>query len=138
MWKDAEKAKEKKKEAKAALKKSTKSKTNGDNMDNGEKEKDEAIPDVSVDDQVDNSVPKFFLVLQGKTGRKVFMSQEKLGIDRVAKVKENPRPKNSVFIYDKRTKTVRLASERNFAISAKMGKQLKTGTAAVFRRILNQ
>jgi len=66
------------------------------------------------------------------------MSQEKIGVDRVAKIKEQPHAKNAVFLYDKRTKTIRLASERNFALGNKSGKGLKQGHQAVFRRILDQ
>lgn len=40
-------------------------------------------------------------------------------------------------MWDKRTKTIRLASERNFCLSNKMGKGLKAGSQAVFRRILD-
>jgi hypothetical protein len=138
MWKDAEKEKAKAKKQKAALKKSTGSKTNGDNMDNGEKEKDEDVPDVKTDDIPDPNHKPFFLIAQGgKQHRKVFMSKEKLGIDRVAKIKENPHPRNAVFLFDKRTKTIRLASERNFALSSRMGKNMKKGAIAVFRRIMD-
>jgi nicotinic acid phosphoribosyltransferase len=74
----------------------------GDNMADNDKEKDELenIPDVTVDDEVDPNLKTFFLVLKG---RKVFMSEEKLGIDRVAKIKEQPHDKNAVFLFDKRT-----------------------------------
>lgn len=138
LWKDKSKKAEKDKKAKAALKKGSGSKTNGDNMDNGEKEKDEAIPDVKTDDIPDPNHKPFFLMAQaGKTHRKVFMSKEKLGIDRVAKIKENPHPRNATFLFDKRTKTIRLASERNFALSSRMGKNMKKGSAAVFRRIMD-
>lgn len=106
-------------------------------MANDEKEKLEKIPDVKVDDIKDPVNKPFFLVLQMKGNRKVYMSQQKIGIDRVAKIKSKPHPKNSVFLYDKRTKTIRLASERNFVLSNKMGKGLKIGHEAVFRRVLN-
>jgi len=40
-------------------------------------------------------------------------------------------------MFDKRSNTIRLASERNFALGNKMGKDLKQGQQAVFRRVLN-
>jgi hypothetical protein len=40
-------------------------------------------------------------------------------------------------LYDKRTLTIRLASERNIVLSNRSGKGLKQGHQAVFRRILN-
>lgn len=125
-----EKEKEKKKKEQKPVK--------GDNMedDDGDDDDLDKIPSVKSDDIKDPSLKPFYIVLKGKTARKVFMSKEKVGIDRIAKIKEKPHPKNAVFMYDKRTNTIRLASERNFALGNKMGKGVKQGHPAVFRRIL--
>ena len=125
-----EKEKEKKKKEQNPVK--------GDNMedDDGDDDDLDKIPDVKDDDIKDPSLKPFYIILKGKTARKVFMSKEKVGIDRIAKIKEKPHPKNAVFMYDKRTNTIRLASERNFALGNKMGKGVKQGHPAVFRRIL--
>ena len=111
----------------------------GENMDGDDAEKEslEDIPDVTADDYKDTSVKTFSIVLKAKGNRKVFMSKEKLGVDRVAKIKVNPHPRNSMFFFDARTNTIRLASERNFALSNTSGKGLKQGHNAVFRRILD-
>jgi hypothetical protein len=105
--------------------------------DDDEKEALEDIPDVTADDYKDTAVKTFTIMLKTKGNRSVFMSKEKLGVDRVAKIKANPHPRNSVFFFDARTKTIRLASERNFALSNRSGKELKQGHQAVFRRILD-
>jgi hypothetical protein len=109
------------------------------NMAGHDDEKDELdnIPDVTVDDYKDPNLKPFFIVLKAKGARKVFMSKEKEGIDRIAKIKENPHPRNSMFLYDKRTMTIRVQSERNFALGNKMDKGLKPGHKAVFRRIID-
>jgi hypothetical protein len=119
-------------------KKEEKKPVKGKNMAGDDKEKEELdnIPDVTVDDYKDPTIKPFFLVLKSKGTRMVFMSKEKLGIDRVAKIKENPHPRNSTFLYDKRTMTIRLMSERNFALGNRMGKELKQGHQAVFRRVM--
>jgi hypothetical protein len=136
MWLDV--ATDKKKAKKAPKVDATKP-LKAENMKGDDKE-DEAlddVPDVTQDDFKDPNLKPFFIVLSGKGNRKVFMSKQKLGIDRVAKIKVNPPAKNSVFLFDKRTNTIRLASERNFVLSNKMGKGMKAGHEAVFRRILN-
>ena len=109
------------------------------NMSGNDREKDdlETIPDVTVDDYKDPTLKPFYIVLTGKGNRRVFMSKEKIGIDRVAKIKDSPHPRNSLFLYDKRTMTIRLQSERNFALGNKMGKKLKAGHNAVFRRVID-
>lgn len=120
-------------------KKAAKAPVKGKNMAGDDKEKDELdnIPDVTADDYKDPTLKPFYIVLKAKGTKKVFMSKEKIGIDRVAKIKENPHPRNSVFLYDKRTMTIRLQSERNFALGNKMDKGLKPGHQAVFRRIMD-
>jgi hypothetical protein len=125
-----EKEKEKKKKEQNPVK--------GDNMadDDGDDDDLDKIPDVKDDDIKDPTLKPFYIILKGKTARKLFMSKEKVGIDRIAKIKEKPHPKNAVFMFDKRTNTIRLASERNFALGNKMGKGVKQGHPAVFRRIL--
>lgn len=104
--------------------------------DDGDNDDLDSVPDVTQDDIKDPSLKPFYIVLRSKGNRRVFMSKEKLGIDRVAKIKEKPHQKNAVFMFDKRTNTIRLASERNFALGNRMGKELKAGHPAVFRRIL--
>lgn len=135
LWADIEESKKDK--AKAAV--AAVAPQEGENMEGEDEEKDEQenVPDVSVDDETDPNLKPFFIVLKTKGNRKAFMSKEKIGIDRVAKIKVNPHPRNSVFLFDKRSKTIRLASERNFVLSNKMDKGLKQGHKAVFRRIMN-
>jgi hypothetical protein len=109
------------------------------NMPGADDEKDELdnIPDVTIDDYKDPNVKPFFIVLAAKGSKKVYMSKEKIGIDRVAKIKDDPHPRNSMFLYDKRTMTIRLQSERNFALGNRMDKGLQPGHQAVFRRIMD-
>lgn len=72
---------------------------------------------------------------KGTGKRKVFMSKQKIGVDRVAKIKKNPSAHNAVFVYDKRTSTIRLQSQRTLVLSNRAGKGVKPGHFAVFRNI---
>jgi len=105
--------------------------------DDKDKEELDNVPDASVDDEIDPNIKPFYLVLKAGGEKKVFMSKEKIGVDRIAKIKKEPHKRNALLFYDKRTKTIRLLSERNFVLSNKFGKALKKGHKAVFRRILN-
>jgi len=69
--------------------------------------------------------------------RKLFMSKEKSKKDRVAKIKKNPKAHNAIFIYDKRTKSVRLQSDRHFVLSgvhSAKGK-CKHGSKVILRKM---
>jgi len=62
------------------------------------------------------------------------MSKTKVGIDHIAKIKAKPHAKVSTFIFDARTKTIRVKDNQHFVLSNKLGKGAKPGQAACFRR----
>jgi len=105
--------------------------------DDAEGDELDDVPDVTSDDTSTDKLAPFFIVFSGPGERKLFKSAQKNGVDYIAKIKTGAKSKNSLFTFDKRTKTVRLVSERNIALGNKSGKGNKRGNNVVFRRVLN-
>lgn len=83
MWLDEEIEKTEKKKAKKIIAPNSKEADK-------EADKNEKVPDVTADDFKDTKIKPFFIVLKATGNRKVFMSKQKIGIDRVAKIKTAP------------------------------------------------
>lgn len=77
---------------------------------------------------------KFFLQSAMSGGRRVFMSAQRDGEDSVAKIKKGENDWRSWFIYDERTKSIRLDAHRSLALSNRNGALLKVGKTVGFRK----
>lgn len=72
-----------------------------------------------------------------KGNRKVFLSNQRIGTEYILKIKENATNWRSWFVYDERTKSIRLNRNRNFAISNQRFIGLRDGGYAVVRKFVH-
>lgn len=77
---------------------------------------------------------KFALQLTMPGKRRVFMSKVNTMGGYLAKIKQGINNDKSQFIFDKRTNSVRLFSDRSMALSNQLGKGSKRDYNAVFRK----
>jgi len=78
---------------------------------------------------------KFYLELNMKGKRRLFMSGQKDGNDNVAKIAKGINDWRAWFVYDKRTKSIRLDAHRSLALSNKDSlSRLNVGKNIAFRK----
>lgn len=80
----------------------------------------------------------FALELKMPGRRRVYMSNVRTLGGYMAKIRQGVNSWRSRFIYDKRTKSLRLFKDRSIALSNQLGKGSKQHHYAVFRRYLGQ
>lgn len=83
----------------------------------------------------------FHLTLKMTGSRRVYMSRQKQGKDQVLKIEKGRKDWRSIFIFDKRTKSIRLHSDRSLAMSNQNAKEeklrLAKGKTVVMRKFKN-
>lgn len=82
----------------------------------------------------DFSKDKFALQMTASGRRRVFMSRVNTLGGFMAKIKQGVHNWRSWFIYDKRTKSLRLEKDRSMVLSNQLGKSSRPGYLAVFRK----
>lgn len=88
---------------------------------------------------VTRKLQKFFLKLSlpGKQ-LNLYMSKQRDGAEYLAKLRSNNFNWRSWFVYDARTRSIRLASKPQFALATMKGIGFQKGYNAVFRSYTNQ
>ena len=78
---------------------------------------------------------KFYLELNMKGKRRIYMSGQQDGQDKIGKLKSKINDWRAWFIFDERTKSIRLDAHRSLALSNRDGlNRLNVGKAVAFRK----
>lgn len=85
----------------------------------------------------DHSKKRFQLELNMDGNRKIYLSKARNGSEHIAKIHKSENTWRSWFVYDVRTKSIRLEHNRNFALSNERFLGMKTGGLAVFRNFVH-
>lgn len=79
----------------------------------------------------------FQLSLDTKGGRTIYVSKERSGPDHMLKIGSKVSKERSLFIFDKRTNSIRLAASPTLALSNQYGRGEKLGGNVVLRHYEN-
>jgi len=69
-----------------------------------------------------------------KNGRTLYVTKQRIGPDHIMKIGKRVSKERSLFIFDKRTNSIRLAASPTLAISNQNGRGLKLGGNVVLRK----